>query len=159
MSVLILGIGNSLLSDEGAGIHAINYLNRMHPSVPGVSYMDGGTLSFSLAGPIAETDALIVIDATQFDTAAGSVRVLEGKEMDHFLGANRKSSVHEVGLLELLATTEMMGDLPSQRALIGIQPESFDWGEEPSAAVGKAIPEACEQALALVNKWQQGAML
>ena len=154
MSVLILGIGNSLLSDEGAGIHAINYLNRVHPASPGVNYMDGGTLSFTLAGPIAEADALIVIDAAQLGCEAGTLRVFEGVEMDSSLGANRKGSVHEVGLLELMATTEMMGDLPRQRALIGIQPESLDWGEEPSAAVGEAIPDACERALELVRRWR-----
>jgi hydrogenase maturation protease len=155
VSTLILGIGNNLLSDEGVGCHAIEYLNRFHPALAGVTYMDGGTLSFTLAESLAAADALIVIDAAQLDSEAGFVKMFEGRAMDRFLGENRNSSVHEVGLLELLATSELMGELPRYRALIGIQPGSLDWGEQPTEAVSKAIPRACEMALELVGRWPQ----
>lgn len=154
MSVLILGIGNTLLSDDGVGVHAIHYLNAQYPSQPQVSYLDGGTLSFSLAGPIADASALIIIDAAELDQHAGTIRMFEGEEMDSFLGKKRKGSVHEVGLLELLATSEMLEELPRNRALIGIQPESLEWGERPTEVVGSAIPKACDMALELAARWQ-----
>ncbi len=153
MSTLILGIGNSLLSDDGAGIHAVRYLTAHHSDHPGISFMDGGTLGFSLAGPVAGCDALIVIDAAQLDRDAGCVKLFEGEAMDRFLGSGRKSSVHEVGLWELLATSRMLGELPQHRAFIGIQPESLSWGESPTEPVSRAIPEACRLALELARRW------
>ncbi|MGB8433904.1 MAG: hydrogenase maturation protease, partial [Burkholderiales bacterium] len=92
--VLVLGIGNTLLSDEGAGVHAVRQLQVAAGSGSGIDYLDGGTLSFTLAGPIEETDAVVVIDAADFGAEAGAVRVFEGAAMDDFVGAARKRSVH-----------------------------------------------------------------
>ena len=78
--VLILGLGNTLLGDEGVGVHAVNRLQQEEPPLPDVVLMDGGTLSFTLAGPIEEAGSLIVIDAAQLGRAPGSVQVYEGAE-------------------------------------------------------------------------------
>jgi hydrogenase maturation protease len=120
----------------------------------GVEFLDGGTLSFTLAGPIGAVDCLLVIDAAELGGPPGSVEVFSGAEMDRFLGGNRKRSVHEVGLLDLLAVTHLTDSLPPQRALIGIQPEVLDWGESPSAAVAQALPIACARARELICGWQ-----
>ena len=100
-STLVLGIGNTLLTDEGVGIHVIDHLVASYPNEPGVTYLDGGTLSFTLAGPIAEHGNLIVVDAARLDRPPGTVQVLVGDEMDRYLTGNRQS-VHEVGLTDLL---------------------------------------------------------
>jgi hydrogenase maturation protease len=149
---LILGIGNTLLSDEGAGIHALEYLRRRHPAVPGVHYLDGGTLSFTLAGEIGEADNLIVIDAAQLDASPGTVRCMTGGEMDRFLGKSR-CSVHEVGLLDLLDIARLTESFPARRALIGIQPETLAWGDAPSPPVCRSFPEVAAQALGLLEQW------
>ena len=151
----MLGIGNTLLSDEGAGVHALEYLRRRHPEIPGVHYLDGGTLSFTLAGEIEDVDNLIVIDAAQLQAAPGTVRCMTGNEMDRFLGQG-KCSVHEVGLLDLMDIARLMDALPLRRALIAIQPEMFYWGEAPSAPVSQAFPEVATQALNLIEQWAGG---
>ena len=152
-SILVLGVGNVLLCDEGAGVHAMHRLER-ECSFSGVQFADGGTLSFTLAGLIEESPALIVIDAAEMKAPPGSVAVFEGPGMDAFLGSERKRSVHEVGLLDLMALAALGGRLPARRALIGIQPQSIDWSESPSPAVAEAIPEACERARELIARWQ-----
>ncbi len=158
MTVLILGIGNSLLSDEGAGIHAIRHLEKYHSDAPGVRYLDGGTIGFPLAAEIAQSDSLIVIDASELDADAdvdaGEIGLFEGESMDRFLGQQRKSSVHEVGLRDLLSTSQLLDELPAKRALLGIQPESVSWGEEPTHKVAEAIPKVCDMALKLVERWK-----
>jgi hydrogenase maturation protease len=73
--------------------------------------------------------------------------------MDEFIGSNRKCSVHEVSLIDLMAIALLAGQLPQQRALIGIQPHNIDWGETPSPPVANAIRLACDQALRLVAEW------
>ncbi len=150
---LILGIGNSLLQDEGAGIHAIRQLAEFAAQRNDIELMDGGTLSFSLAGAIEDADNLIVIDAAQYDGEPGTTRVFVGEQMDAFIGSNRRCSVHEVSLIDLMAIALLAGQLPQQRALIGIQPRDIDWGVAPSTPVSAAIRLACDQAMQLVEEW------
>lgn len=154
MQTLVLGIGNTLLSDEGVGVHAITYLQRYHTDLADTEFVDGGTLSFTLAGLIEQAQHLIVIDATQLHAEPGTIRTFIGQEMDQFLNCNRKSSVHEVSLMDLLSIAALAEHLPQQRALIGIQPQIIDWGEQPSAQVQAAIPQACDEVVSLIRTWQ-----
>ncbi len=151
---LILGIGNTLLRDEGAGVHASRLLARHTVGRDDIELMDGGTLSFTLASAIEDADELIVIDAAQLDTTPGSHRVFQDEEMDSFVGGSRKRSVHEVSLIDLLMIARLAGHLPARRALIGIQPHEVDWGEEPTPLVAAAMPRVCADALQLVRGWR-----
>ena len=72
MNLLVLGIGNTLLSDEGVGIHVLHALSQGAPMPDGVELLDGGTLSFTLAGPIQDADALIVVDAANINAEPGT---------------------------------------------------------------------------------------
>lgn len=152
--ILVLGLGNILLSDEGAGVHVVKQLADAHPGVPDVEFMDGGTLSFTLADAIVTTDSLIVVDTAALGADPGAVQVFEGDAMDHFVSTGPKSSVHEVSLSDLLAIAALEGLLPQRRALVGIQPQDFDWGDSPTEAVARALPIACERVMELVRRWQ-----
>ena len=120
----------------------------------GIELMDGGTLSFSLAGAIEDADNLIVIDAAQLGSEPGTTQVFEGDAMDAFVGGNRRRSVHEVSLIDLLMIARLAEQLPPRRALIGIQPRDIDWGEQPSPPVAAGIQQACDRALQLAAEWQ-----
>jgi hydrogenase maturation protease len=150
---LVLGIGNTLLSDEGVGIHVINQLILENEFSPDVFYMDGGTLSFTLAQSIESCDQLIVVDASEIKSAPGAVQVFENEAMDYFITNGNKKSVHEVGLVDVMSIAMLAGNLPSRRALVGIQPESLDWGEHPTEAVRQAIPLACEEVNRIIQRW------
>jgi hydrogenase maturation protease len=155
---LVLGIGNTLLGDEGVGVHAVHALEARLGSPKNVQFLDGGTLSFTLAGPIESTDQLIVIDAAQLNAPPGTVQAFEGEEMDRFLGRQRKRSVHEVGLLDLMTIARLTDALPARRALIAVQPEYVDWADAPTPAVAAAIPRACDIANGLIERWQGTAV-
>jgi len=152
-NTLILGIGNTLLTDEGAGIHALNLFQSYHPDAANLTYIDGGTLSFTLAAYIEDCDNLIVFDAAELKAPAGTVKTMAGVKMDTFLGAARRSP-HEVGLLDLFDIARLTESLPANRALIGIQPDRIEWGMSPTAAVERALPVAVEQAVELLSAWQ-----
>jgi hydrogenase maturation protease len=149
---LVLGIGNTLLSDEGTGIHVLEFLRQRNPALPGVTWLDGGTLSFTLAPEVESHGNLIVLDAAQLQADTGTVRCLVDAEMDRFLGTNRRS-VHEVGLVDLLDMARLRQRLPERRALVGIQPEKLDWGDDPTPAVAAAIPRAAQMVLDLLAEW------
>ena len=151
-NTLILGIGNTLLCDEGAGIHALNLLQAGYPDFPNLTFVDGGTLSFTLAAYIEDCDNLLVFDAAELRSPPGTVRVMAGTAMDKFLGAAKRSP-HEVGLLDLFDIARLTGSLPDRRALIGIQPDRIEWGMSPSEAVASALPLAVAQAAELLGRW------
>ncbi len=158
MKILVLGIGNTLLMDEGVGIHVLSALQTGPVVLPdAVELLDGGTLSFTLAGPIQDADALIVVDAANIDSPAGHWRLMEGDAMDAFLLGNRKSTVHEVGLTDLRAIALLAGHWPARRAMLAIQPQVMDWGESPTPVVSAAIPAVAGAIVDLVQGWQHAA--
>ena len=155
---LILGIGNTLLTDEGAGIHALNHLQSASPNIwpdsPNLTFIDGGTLSFTLAVWIEDCSNLIVFDATELHQPAGTVNVFVGDAMDKFLGTTKRSA-HEVGLIDLMDIARLTDHLPKNRALIGIQPDKMVWGMKPTASVQNALDQAVSEAVKLINQWQK----
>lgn len=154
MKTLVLGLGNTLLQDEGVGVVAVNVLRARHGDSDELAFVDGGTLSFTLAGVIADAEALIVLDAAELGAAPGTVRCWLGEAMDRYLGSSRKRSVHEVGLLDLMALALLDDHLPQRRALIAVQPETIAWGESLSPAVAAAVASMCEQTTQLIRQWQ-----
>jgi hydrogenase maturation protease len=151
-TTLVLGVGNVLLCDDGAGILAMRELESSARSNRDVHFVDGGTLSFILAPLIESAERLLVLDAAQFDAAPGTVRCMLDEDMDRFLGGPRRS-VHEVSLLDLLDMARLTGCLPRERALIGIQPARIDWGDTPTEAVRSGIDEAVGIATRLLEQW------
>lgn len=151
---LVLGMGNTLLRDEGVGVHTVRYLQHRHGDTVGAEFLDAGTLSFALVSRIEEGRNLIILDAVHMQEPPGTVRVFEGEDMDRFLKQRRRLSMHEVSLVDLLAIARLTGLLPPRRALVGIEPESFDLGEQPTEPVARAIPLAAEAVLGLIRRWQ-----
>jgi len=149
---LILGIGNTLLTDEGAGIHALNLLQSEYSNIPNLTFLDGGTLSFTLACWIEDCTNLIVLDAAELHQPVGTVKSFVGQGMDDFLGSSKRSA-HEVGLLDLMDIARITENLPENRALIGIQPEHMGWGMQPTEKVANALSEAVSEARILINQW------
>jgi len=155
MNTLVLGLGNTLLGDEGIGVHVIRSLQNEYADLSGVTFLDGGTLSFTLASYIEETDNLIIIDAAQLNSSPGQISVYEGESMDKFVTGNRNKSVHEVNITDILALAHLCGHLPERRALIGIQPQLIDWSDSLSESVANAIPNVCKVTHDLIMRWQQ----
>lgn len=151
---LVLGIGNRLLSDEGVGVHVIERLARDHAERPDVQWLDGGTLSFSLAAAIEDARQLIVVDAAELKAPPGTVRVFRDHDMDRFLAAPGRRSVHEVGLVDLLCMVRLTERLPTRRALVAVQPAELGWGDGPSTLVAAALPAACREVVQLLEEWR-----
>jgi hydrogenase maturation protease len=154
MKTLILGIGNTLLSDEGIGIYVLEALQKAPPRGDDIHYLDGGTLSFTLAEAIENCDQLVVVDASELDAVAGTIKVFVNEDMDSFVSSGNKKTVHEVGLADVLSIALLSDSLPTQRALVGIQPQKIDWGDQPTPAVQAAIPSACTAIRNLLETWR-----
>lgn len=152
---VVLGIGNVLLADDGAGVRAAEALSRRIGDRPGLEVLDGGTLSFTLLEYLRDTDALVVFDAAELGAPVGEVRCFEGESMDAFLADTaRRRTVHEVGLNDVMSMARLGEGLPERRALICIQAAEVRWGLDVTPAVGVAVLQAAEQAERLLERWQ-----
>jgi len=151
--VFVLGIGNRLLGDDGAGPAVIDRLVS-EGGQSYATYRDGGTIGLALLSRIEDASAFIAIDAAELNAAPGTVRVFEAEAMDAQL-SGAKHTVHEVALSDLLSAAALAGTLPARRALVAIQPATVEWGLSASPAVADAIPVACAAVSELVKRWAQ----
>ena len=154
--VLVLGVGNTLMSDDGVGVRLLERLQSEAPPMAGVEYVDAGTLSFILLPRIQACGALIVLDAAHLGETPGAMRALTGPDMDEFLRTAR-CSVHEVGIRDLLDLARLTDSLPERRAFIGIQPKQVGWGDLLSQEVAAAVPGAVAKARSLLVEWSATA--
>ena len=155
--IVVLGIGNVLLTDEGAGVHAARQIGQLLQGRPEVTVIDAGTLSFTLAPEIERADRLIVFDAAQLHAPPGTVRSFINEDMDAFLGGNKRS-VHEVGLVDLLHIAYLTERVPPQRALFGVQPHLLGWGDELTPEVAIGVNRAVAMAIDLLESWQKAGI-
>lgn len=142
--IVILGVGNLLLSDEGVGVHVANELMKKNLP-PEVSVVEGGTDGFLLLNIITEADRLIVIDAVKGNAVPGSIYRFDIGEVRN-CPAGFKTSVHQIGILEVLDLSELIGKTP-HTTVIGIEPKSLEMGMELSPEIKAKIPRVIELIL------------
>ncbi len=156
---LVLGIGNSLLCDDGIGVHVIRTLEAMKLDGEighGVVLRDGGTIGLALLSELEEFGSFIAVDAMELGAEPGAVRVFQGRDMDRQL-SGKKRTAHEVALADLMSAARLAGSEPRRRALVAIQPASTEWGLSPTPVVSAAIPHACRIVLSLLEGWNDDA--
>lgn len=150
--IVVLGIGNALLTDEGVGVHALARV-RVEDERNELTVVDGGTLGPALLEFVTSADCLIVIDAARLDRAPGTVDCFREEAMDCLL-RSRLRTVHELGLKDLLDMARAIGALPSRRALIAVEPAVIDWGTELSPAVQTTLPIIADLVRGTASGWR-----
>lgn len=158
MRTVILGIGNTILSDEGVGVHAAEALRAAYHIPDDVEVIDGGTAGMELLGPLTGVDLLVVLDAVTGGHAPGTLVTLTGDEVPVFFRS--KLSPHQISICDVLAGLEFSGEAPKDLVLIGVEPESLELGLEMTPAVAAKVPEMvriavealAERGVALVEK-------
>lgn len=124
MRILVLGIGNLLLSDEAVGVRAIEAFEKRFDVPDCVDIMDGGTAGMELMEAMADRDHIIIVDAVLAPEPAGSVIVLRDKEVPALF--TNKISPHQLGLADVLSALHLTDEFPKRLTLIGIIPESME---------------------------------
>lgn len=142
MRVVILGIGNLLLSDESVGVRALEALRAGHDVPPEVSLIDGGTSGMEFLEDLESVDLLIVLDAIRANRAPGSLIRLAGAEVPVFF--RTKLSPHQIGLSDVLASLELLGRAPREVVVLGVEPLTLETGMQLSAPVAARLPELVE---------------
>jgi hydrogenase maturation protease len=137
-TTLILGLGNTIMSDDGVGPKVIALLQQNSDLPEGVSLLDGGTLGLDLLPYLEKVQRLIIVDAVEIGKPAGTCVRLVGDEVP--MALETKLSPHQMGMKDLLAVARLMGHLPDEIVLIGVQPACLEMDTELTPLVAAAIP-------------------
>jgi hydrogenase maturation protease len=136
--IMVMGVGNVLLSDEGLGVQFLNELSK-NALPDNVELLEGGTAGLELVHLIQEVEFLIIIDAINAKDEPGAIFRFEPEKLK-ILPEHFEVSFHQVGILEVLAMANILGNAP-QTLIFGIQPKSLEWGLEVSPEVYKVFPK------------------
>jgi hydrogenase maturation protease len=137
MNILVLGLGNMLLSDEGAGVRVAEALCARGKLPACVEVLDGGTSGMELLETMIRRDVIVVADAiSSAEHQPGDVIRLDGEELDQFF--HQRMSPHQIGLSDVLATLRLLDASPRRLVLYGIVPKSLDLGLDLTPEVASA---------------------
>jgi hydrogenase maturation protease len=139
IGVLVLGLGNVLLGDDGLGAAAVARIERDYRVPPRVHLADGGTLGLSLLGLIAESDHVILVDAVRADSPSGTLVRLDGSDVSD--AVRDRLSVHQVGVADLLDAARLIHSYPATVTLLGLVPDSIDLAVVRSSAVDDRLDD------------------
>lgn len=152
MPVTVMGIGNILMRDDGAGVRALEALQRGYTFPPNVRLVDAGTTVFHNMGIMAESEKMIVLDAVKLDGPPGAVYRFNTDE--YRVKMPRQASSHDVGLLNALSMMQLIDQKPPEVIVIGVQPGEYStWGETLTPEVSAAVPEMVTRTLNQLAQW------
>jgi hydrogenase maturation protease len=137
LDILVLGVGNVLLTDEGVGVRALKELERQYTFPENVELLDGGTSGIELLRHIRNRDYLIIIDCMKCGQDPGTVVRVEGQDVP--TAFRTRISPHQLGLSDLLAAAMLTDELPENLVLFGVEPESIDIGLDLTDKVEASI--------------------
>ena len=146
MRAVVLGIGNTILSDEAAGVRAVEALEQAYRMPDDVLVIDGGTSGMEMIEDLSNLDFLIVIDVVKTGAAPGTVVKIEGDQIPVFF--RHKLSPHQIALPDVLASLELLDTMPKEIIVLGVEPITLELGMEMTPTVAEQVPVLAEMAAA-----------
>ncbi|OGB33121.1 MAG: hydrogenase expression/formation protein [Burkholderiales bacterium RIFCSPLOWO2_12_FULL_61_40] len=150
LRAVVIGIGNTILTDEAAGVRVVEALERAYEVPPNVQLIDGGTSGMEMIEELSNLDILIVVDVVKTGAAPGTVVKISGDEIPVFF--RKKLSPHQVALPDVLACLELLDTMPKEIIVLGVEPVSLELGMEMTSTVARQVPVLVEMAAAELVK-------
>jgi len=150
--ITILGIGNTLFSDEGVGIHLLPLLEEALKDDENIEIIEGLTDGMKLLGPVEDAENLIIIDAINSGKEGGTIIKLEGDEIPAYFGI--KMSIHQLGFQEVLLAAKMRERYPKQIVMYGMQPTSLQLGIGLTEINQSKLRELANVVLDQIKLWR-----
>jgi hydrogenase maturation protease len=136
--VLVVGLGNILLEDDGLGVRAVEALGRDFATPADVRIVDGGTLGLALLGDVAAARRVVLVDAVASDDPPGTLVRLTGDDVEP--AVRGRLSPHQIGVADLLDALRLIDHMPESVSMLGLTPATIELGTELSPAVEDALP-------------------
>lgn len=151
MSILVLGLGNSIMTDDGFGVKVVNTLSSRYHFQGKIRLIDGGTLGLDLLPHLEDVESLLIIDALDMRDNPGQLFRIEGEDVPRAFAS--KLSVHQMGLQDLLAVAELQGHVPTKLVVWGVQPECIEMGTDLTSTVESAVEPVVQKVLNELQAW------
>lgn len=142
--ILIVGLGNELLMDDGVGVHAVRELQKVPPE--NVTAVEVGTRALAAEQILEDADIVIAIDAAHAGGQPGSIYRFDGEDVESGLSC----SLHEMGIIGVLRL--MTEESRPKLIVIGVEPETIDYGMELSPIVQAALERAVQVTRQIVDE-------
>ncbi len=149
--ITVLGIGNWLMQDEGAGVHVVQHLEQNYRFSPSIQVIDGGTSGSELLSFFDESARVLIVDAVDFHREPGYIGTIKNDQILTHL--TTKMSLHHLGITDVLSQAKLLEILPEEIVLIGIQPQIIAVGTELSALLQQKLPQLIELVLQQLQDW------
>ncbi|MBS1513019.1 MAG: hydrogenase maturation protease [Bacteroidetes bacterium] len=158
-SILVMGLGNYLMGDEGLGVHVIDVL--LQEPLPGnVALLDGGTGGFHLLGHLEQYHTVIVVDATLDNNAPGTIRLIQPRFASDF---PRAMSTHDIGLKDMITALQFLDKMPKVFLFVvsieSLQQQGTQLTPEIEAAMPELLYKIHQQIAALQYEQARELML
>jgi len=138
--VVVIGLGNVLLSDEGIGVHIIRRLSTRQDKFPLVDFIDAGSAGMALLHLIANRKKAVIIDCAQMGAEPGTIRRFAADEVQSVKKLNHYS-LHELDILQVINLSKQLGECPRKIVFFGIEPESLEPGQNLSKTLNDKIDD------------------
>lgn len=148
---LVIGLGNPLMADDGFGLAALERLQELWVTPPGVQVMDGGTWGMNLLPAIEDAESVLLLDAIDTGVAPGTAVILEHERLPRYLAT--KISPHQVDLRDVLGLAELRGTLPDRTVAVGLQPGRVEMSVGLSPAVAAGVDGLVTTAIRILEAW------
>ena len=149
--IVLLGVGNILLTDEGFGVHVVNQLREDYVFNPPITIIDGGTMGMELLSYMRGMTKLLLVDAINGGNSPGTIYEFPHEEMNNYF--TDAISVHEVGMQDILRIRALQEDPLEDAVVIGVEPESLELGLDLSESTQAVVEEVKERVLAVLQSW------
>lgn len=145
--ILVMGIGNYLMADEGVGVHLAQLISK-HLIPENVDVVDGGTGGFHLLEYFENYSQIILVDATLDDQPAGTIRLIKPKFASDF---PKSMSTHDIGLKDMMSSLQLMGKVPEIFLFVVSIASIQQQGVELSEEIKAVMPRLIDEVIALIE--------
>jgi hydrogenase maturation protease len=155
-AIAVVGIGNLLLSDDGAGIHAVRALRRDSRVQSMARLIDGGTVGTDLLAEVCGCEKLLIVDAVDAGLPPGAMIWMDLGDADPRQPGPPKietRNAHQCGIPELLDDLRLLGVAPRDMVLVGIQPATIGLGTQLSPQLASALPALAAEVVRQLDRW------
>jgi len=145
--VIVIGLGNTLMSDEGAGVRVVQRLSNFSDKFPLVDFADAGTGGMSILHLIKDKNKAIFIDCAKMGGEPGSIRKFTPEEIKS-IKALAYQSLHEFDLIKIINMSDKLGQCPAEIIIFGIEPQSV----KPGCELSKTLTDRLDEYVTMICK-------
>jgi hydrogenase maturation protease len=146
-AVIVIGLGNTLMSDEGVGVRVVHRLLDSAGEFPLVDFADAGTGGMSILHLIRGKDKAIFIDCARMGEEPGVIRKFTPKELKSTKALSHQS-LHEFDLIKVIDMAEQLGQCPAEIIIFGIEPQSV----EPGCELSKILADRLDEYVTMIRR-------